>query len=346
MTFTRAIAPLLLAAFALGANGGPALASGAVLPQMVFVSQGGFATDAPPAYAADRLGVVMTGFDGRRLFIAYRRLMGRPLTAEAMLELSKPCCAFADSLPHAVGAWADARKAVPDAPELDAHDIDPYRTADNDPYVYVPNCAPDAFRTAAATLTDRIAAHGAAAPAVRDWLAGQDQVFKACPATDAPPPADVAADAPAWLRADRAYQQAAAALYQRRHADAAARFTAIAADAASPWRERAPYLVARAHARAVAEATNAQKRAQAAEAYRAAAKRVLDDPDLAGWREDIGRLDARVAYHAEPGPRARALEAALLAAPEDAVPAVEVDDLVTLARLHPDASGFTAWVAA
>jgi len=344
MTLARALAPLLLAALA--AAGGTALASGPVLPSMVFVSQGGFATDAPPAYAADRLGVVMAGFNGRRLFIAYRRLMGRPLTAAMMAELAKPCCEFSDTLPGAVGAWTDARKAVPDAPPLKYSDTDPHRIVDGDPYVYVLNCAPDAFRTAAAVLADRVARHGADAPAVRDWLAGQDQVFRVCSTTDAAPPADAPPDAPAWLRADRVYQQAAAALYGRRYGDAAARFTAIAADAASPWNESAPYLVARIHARAVADATDARKRMEAVEAYRAAAKRVLDDPTLADWRPDIGRLDALVAYHAEPQARARALETMLLAAPEDAVPAVEVEDLVTLARRHPNASDFTAWVAA
>ena len=41
-------------------------------------------------------------------------------------------------------------------------------------------CFDDAFDTAAATLKDRAAAHGAASPEVKAWLAAQDAVFANC----------------------------------------------------------------------------------------------------------------------------------------------------------------------
>jgi hypothetical protein len=80
---------------------------------------------------------------------------------------------------------------------------------------------------------------------VKAWLATQDAVFRACHDSSVSLPAEMS-NAPAWLNADRAYQEAAFALYQGRNAEAAARFSRIAADNHSPWRGSGPYLAARA----------------------------------------------------------------------------------------------------
>ena len=54
------------------------------------------------------------------------------------------------------------------------------------------------------------------------------------------------AEAPDWLKADRAYQEAAFDLYDGRNVEAAGRFAAIAKGNASPWRSKGLYLSARA----------------------------------------------------------------------------------------------------
>ena len=69
-------------------------------------------------------------------------------------------------------------------------------------------------------------------------------MFNACANPAATLPA-APADSPAWLRADRAYQEAAFALYNYRTQEAAVRFEAIGRDRRSPWRTMAPYLRAR-----------------------------------------------------------------------------------------------------
>jgi hypothetical protein len=53
------------------------------------------------------------------------------------------------------------------------------------------------------------------------------------------------ASAPRWLQHDRAYQQAAALLYQGSYDDALHAFSAIAADSGSPWSALSRYLVGR-----------------------------------------------------------------------------------------------------
>ena len=88
------------------------------------------------------------------------------------------------------------------------------------------------------------------------WLTGQDAVFANCSAAGVQKgadwivpepvlPAQADAAAPPWLRADRAYQTAAALFYAGRFAQARERFLAIAADKSSPWQPLGSYLAAR-----------------------------------------------------------------------------------------------------
>ncbi|WP_216074218.1 hypothetical protein, partial [Acinetobacter baumannii] len=85
---------------------------------------------------------------------------------------------------------------------------------------------------------------GAHNPAVKAWLATQNAVFEACSKPDAVLPAAMP-NAPAWLHADRLYQEAAFALYKGQNDDAFNRFQAIAHDKTSPWQPKALYLAAR-----------------------------------------------------------------------------------------------------
>ena len=137
--------------------------------------------------------------------------------------------------------WRDARQAVAGLP--DGGYVPTERGGPDD--TSVPICLDDAFDAATATLKDRAKRYGARSPAVQAWVAAQDAVFSACGAAGAELP-DPIANAPAWLAKDRAYQQAALALYDSRFEDAAVGFEAVAHDPASPWRAHGQYLAARA----------------------------------------------------------------------------------------------------
>lgn len=204
-----------------------------------------------------RLGVVMARSPRPRLYIAWRLLHGQRVGQAAGDALSTPCCdppwrwRYEPRDDVGVDGWLKARKAVPGAAELTFLSTD----RDGADYTSVDNCFEEAFDTASATLKDRAAKHGAASPEVRAWLETQDAVFRACHDAEAVlPPA--MANPPPWLKADRAYQEAAFQLYQGRYSDAAVGFAAIAKDKASPWRPLAPYLRTRALVRsAVVEKT-------------------------------------------------------------------------------------------
>jgi hypothetical protein len=111
------------------------------------------------------------------------------------------------------------------------------------------NCSDHAFQTATLTLSKRAATWGKPSPTLLDWIHAQDAVFSNCNGKDASMPAAAPSNAPALLRADRAYQIAAANFYAQKFDDAAQQFTAIAADKDSPWQLWGNYLAARATVR-------------------------------------------------------------------------------------------------
>ncbi|WP_188564667.1 hypothetical protein [Undibacterium terreum] len=120
------------------------------------------------------------------------------------------------------------------------------------------NCHEDAFRQATVTLK----AHASLGPGGKPdawhkaWLQGQDAVFANC---EEPPhqygqpvpkrvvqlPPALPANAPEWIKYDRAYQTAAANFYARNFDAARAQFQAIAKDDKSPWQKLGAYLAAR-----------------------------------------------------------------------------------------------------
>lgn len=232
----------LLAMPAFGSGGPPAA------PQYLDPN-GGTAAELDRLYSG-RAGIVMTRARARILYLQWRLLHRLDVGREAGAVLAPPpCCEVsADGAPYS-DPWQAARALVPGAPQSPSYVALDRPGPD---YTRIDNCFPDAFDTAAAALRERIERHGAADPAVRAWLAAQDSVFAACSEADAALP-PLAADSPAWLRADRAYQEAAFALYNFRNAEAATRFAAIARDPGSPWRPMGVYLGVRAlHREAIA----------------------------------------------------------------------------------------------
>jgi len=197
-------------------------------------------------FARGKLGILQPTYPRFYLFIAYRHLTGVPLAAAEQKALFPPAETSAAS---AADQWLDARKKVAGAGEPPRIVVEKTVSKPTEYYTY-PNCLDDAFRSAAATLAARAAKFGADSAAVQDWLKGQDAVFANCAGE---PPAVIPEAAPAnsdaLLKADRAYQIAAANLYAGNLDAAESLFSRIASDMNSPWRPVSGYLVARVEIR-------------------------------------------------------------------------------------------------
>jgi hypothetical protein len=240
-------------------------------------------------FAEGMLGVIQPSYARSYLVVAYRYLSGAPLTtaeqqAAAALwneRLSRPE-ANRDSV---IKEWTDARSRFSSTvPEIKSI----YRPFDQkDTYGEYLNCAIDSFHTSAATLTRRIDKFGPDSPEVKDWVEAQDAVYSNCSPSGGTIPAMAKSGLPSLIQADRAYQIAAANFYSGNFDTAAQMFKAIAADQSSPWREMAPYLVARALVRKASLSTGPGK-------Y---------DRDLLGQAESqlisvLGRADLRSVHPA------------------------------------------------
>ncbi|HKR14325.1 MAG TPA: hypothetical protein VJT15_19825 [Pyrinomonadaceae bacterium] len=246
MTRTRRLIAIFLAIILL--NGTTALACGPFTLEAVFVHT------VHPAYPLDRfaggrIGVVQPSYARSYLYTAYRYLAGLSFTPQeqkALVSLWRERLDFhsgdeGDS--DWTKVWLDARKKVSGVQALETIDIFRAREKPDEYESYV-NCNKDAFETAAATLNQRIAKYGAASPAIQNWVQAQDQVFANCSSGKSiPDPATP--DADALLRADRAYQIAAANFYAADFDEAKKQFETIAADNSSPWQTTAQFLVAR-----------------------------------------------------------------------------------------------------
>ncbi len=189
---------------------------------------------APKDFLAGKLGILRPGFRFQDRVVAYRWLSGLGVSPKDQEALqAAPPDGWATPDPK---RWLAARsRALKD----EAPEIQPMSQGDS--WSQYARLTQGALDTASATLTDRMRRYGDG-PDLKAWITGQDQVFastKEHPAIPSP------IAAPAWLKADRDYQIAAALFYAERFDEARAAFAAIAKDAASPWRAWAPYLEAR-----------------------------------------------------------------------------------------------------
>lgn len=200
-------------------------------------------------FAAGKIGVLTPSWARSYLVAAYRNLSGNPLSeteAKAIASVwdDRLNNRFESNDEQWIKSWTEVRKKVSGAAAAPPP-INVYRNREK-PHEYESflNCQQDAFQNAAATLTERIKRFGADNEATRGWLAAQDKVFANCGlGNETVDPAK--ADQDALIRADRAYQIAAANFYATRYDEATRQFDAIAKDASSPWREKAAYLAAR-----------------------------------------------------------------------------------------------------
>lgn len=258
-----------------------------------------------------QLGVIAPGFDHFYLFIAYRRMSGKALNMQDLdrLRVFDPCWDDgsngyhgkdwrSSSLMHAAQREWEAARAQSELPK-----VKPGKPGAGSVMGYVegavPNCNPDAFRTAARTLRSRAAVHGATVW-LRDWVEAQDRVIRLCFDASGEMPPAVSADAPDWLRADRAYQIAAAHFYAGHYEQSAQQFAAIDADLGSPWRSWGLYLAARSRLRQASAAlqdADRQDHLQQARQLLDAALTTVSDAEV---RDSVVRMLQRVRLQTEP----------------------------------------------
>lgn len=289
----------------------PARACGPFLLQAIFTY------DVHPDFPLDnfargRIGVLQTTYARSYLVAAYRQMSGPALERgeqDALVTLWNERLDLGSAQPPGEqprARWVEARRRV--AGVAEAKEVEQWRAAGE--YNYFLNCTDDAFRTAAATLGERIAQRSAEHPSVRAWVEAQDLVFSNC-SQGAQIPAPLGADADALSRADRAYQIAAANFYAQRYDDAHAAFEAIARDASSPWRRTALYLAARSLLRKGSLAEG-DARAEALVAAERQFQKVLDDQSLNAVHAEARKLLALTRLRLRPEERLRELSQSIL----------------------------------
>jgi hypothetical protein len=285
----------------------PAWATGPLGPEIRFFSRSGQDPVDDLTYFRGQLGILRPTFTDNRLYAAYRIMQGGRFSEAQARQLLAPCCGPPETPYDAVTSWMDLRKRVAGVPPAQDPRYAAYRRRPENMQLFDVSCLPNAYRNSAATLRARIAEHGANTPLLRDWVIGQDAVLLNCDADTALP--GELPNAPAWLKADRAYQIAAAHFYRLDYARAGQLFAQIGRDASSPWQKTARYLVARCAVHAAIEDKTPKLIADAQQAIDALAT----DPQLADYRADAPKLASLLAFATRPQERARELERSLLA---------------------------------
>ncbi len=220
------------------------------------------------SYARGKLGLLQRGYYHVYLFEAYRNLTGKPFNPAELASLgfqstsSSQQNASPSQNPAGQGNWItkwELTRAtlLGEKPKNSPRTFDPVgvtrESMRDERYAFYYNCLSGAFENAVHTLQSRAEQFGAQSAVVKDWIAAQDQVFENCSADMSyppkPKPAVIPAAAhpedPAIIRADRAYQIAAALFYAGDFHEAQKAFADIAKDSSSPYQKIAPYLRAR-----------------------------------------------------------------------------------------------------
>ena len=269
-------------------------------------------------FAAGRVGVLQPSYARSYLYVAYRYLSGSSFTQAEQSALTKLWKERLGDEPSVndeewVKEWLAARRKVV---QQDPAAISVYRNREKpNEYESYLNCPKDSFDTAIATLNERIAKYGAESPAVKTWLEAQDQVFSNCVGGSSIP-AELPANADAPIRADRAYQIAAANFYSTNFDEARKGFETIAADSSSPWRQNAMYLVARALTRKASLGPAEQKQESLSQAE-VQLQKILADKNLSSLHAAAGRLLNLVRLRLHPAERLHELAQLLTAKTEN-----------------------------
>jgi hypothetical protein len=199
-------------------------------------------------FAAGKIGVVEPNWARSYLVAAYRNLAGNGLSqAEGKAIKSvwddRLNLNWQSNEEQWIKNWTETRKKVPGLAAPTKIEVYRNREKPHEFEAYL-NCQEDAFVNAETTLDERIKRFGADSAAVRDWVASQDTVFSNCGEGRHIPDA-ASPDQDTLIRADRAYQIAAANFYSTNLDEAKQQFDLIARDKVSPWHDVAAYLAAR-----------------------------------------------------------------------------------------------------
>jgi hypothetical protein len=332
----RCFAPLLTLAVMLWGLVPAAWATGPLGPEIRFFSRSGQDPVDDLAYFRGHLGILRPTFTDNRLYAAYRIMLGGRFSEAQARQLLARCCGAPETPFDAMTSWPDLRKRVAGVPP--AQETTAFRRRPEDMQSFDVSCFPNAYRNSAATLRARIAEHGANSPLVRDWVIGQDAVLLNCSTDSALP--DELPNAPPWLKADRAYQIAAAYFYRLDYTRAGQLFAEIGHDASSPWQKTARYLVARCAVHAAIEQKTPKLIADAQQAIDA----VATDPELVDYRADAPKLASLLAFATRPQERVRELERSLLAPDLPPTLPVELRDFLLLERTGTRTTDLGAWI--
>jgi len=255
-------------------------------------------------FAAGRIGIIKNTYHRSVLFTAFRYVNGGSFSAEEQKALVEVWQADfnnksydTDDTAEAVKKWVEKRKDVVGKEEKTPQI---YVEREYGGYDFFPNCTTSSFETATATLSDRVASNGAEDKNVKDWVKAQDQVFTNC-ASGRQLPAEASAEMPEWLQKDRAYQLAAAEFYSLNYEEAKRRFSEIAQDFQSPWRETAEYLVGRTLIR---QASLAKSQEKANEYYAEAEQKLQNLASGHKFADSAERLLGLIKYRLRPQDRA------------------------------------------
>lgn len=260
-------------------------------------------------FAQGQIGVLQMTYARSYLVAAYRNLVGEKLSAAEVKALTslwddRINLNWDERYEEWVKSWKDARAKVPGVGA--GPDIQVYRNREK-PHEYEAylNCQQDAFENATRTLAERMKKYGADSGEVRDWVKAQDVVFGDCGGGSQMPEGANSQDA--LVRADRAYQTAAATFYAAQFDDASKQFEAISRDATSPWHDVAAYLAARAFLRkgSLAEKEDEGRPALAEAEQRL--KSVIDNKSLARSHHAATRLLNLTRLRLHPGEKVHEL---------------------------------------
>ncbi|WP_143133334.1 hypothetical protein [Pseudoduganella namucuonensis] len=319
-------------------------------------------------YAGGDLGVLPGTYWRIYHYLAYQAAKGRALTAGqlAALELDRWHVGKGSDWDYAYepekngsGGWSKERAAYARQWGLPVDvKLDVMGETDDGSYV---NCHGDAFRQATVTLKARAQLGAGGKPDAwhKAWLQGQDAVFANC---QEPPhqygqprpkrvtrlPPAPAAGAPDWLKADHAYQTAAAYFYSRDFDAARKQFQLVAQDAKSPWKTLGAYLAARSLIRAAT--LDGEGKAPDRNTKLLQARKELEAlaPSFAPAKRMITLVDARI----DPAARIAALARQLEQEPFGADTPRLLSDYLVLLDKQPRAAmiaakePLTAWIGA
>jgi hypothetical protein len=314
-TLTRFIGSVLLIALLCNTT---AFACGPFSLEAIFVhtTHPGFPLE---KFAQGQIGVVQPTYARSYLYVAYRYLNGSHFSEseqKSLTEFWKDRLEYRWNLGEEdwIKAWSTAREKVPGLTATPKIDVYRSREKPNEYETFL-NCQKDAFETAVSTLNERLTRYGADSPVVREWVAAQDQVFANC-SQGAQIPASLAAPSDQLAIADRKYQIAAAQFYAGIFDEAKAGFEAIQHDQSSPWKSRAPYLVARTLIRKASLGPDDVKQKDLTQAE-SQLRQILNDRSQSELHMAAARLIDLVKIRLHPAERLHELAHSLVEADQD-----------------------------